>query len=283
MLVFHFAQLLENQQGTVNGDSPEALHEMRVAAARLRAALRDFRKAFPTGDLERLTDDVRWLSNLLGRLRDLDVFIAWLRDYAQHAPEPQRGLIARLIQEREAARARERAALLAGLHSPRYQRLQQDFNHLIQSQPNRNRKGALVEQARAKIERERQRVRKAKKGADAKHLTRLHHLRIEFKRLRYTAEFFASLYPDHLQRLIKPSRKIQDELGSVHDASEYILFLQDAGKTQSSEPGMRSTLDRMMGALKQQEAQQYKAFRKSYKKYNSSKFRRKIEKELDTE
>ncbi len=280
VLAYHFARLLANEQGTVDGNNPEALHDMRVVTARLRAALRDFRKTFPENDLKALTDDVRWLSNLLGRLRDLDVFIEWLRNYREHAPVSQQAFVDRVIQEREAVRARERAALLAGLRSPRHERLKQDFDRLIRGRPGGDQNAQLLKQARVKIERQLKRVSKAKKRANAKHLTRLHQLRIEFKRLRYTAEFFSSLYSNRLQKLTKTSREIQDELGGVHDASEYTRFLREMLNTQSSDPDNESTLNQMVAALKQQKNQQYKEFRKSYDKYSSGKFKRKTEKEL---
>ncbi len=278
VLAFHFARLLANEQGTVDGGNPEALHDMRVAAARLMAALRDFRKAFPKSAAKKLTDEVRWLDDLLGRPRDMDVFMGWLRNYQKDASEEHCAFVDRLIEEREAARARERASLLAGLHSQRYEQLKRDFDRLIQAQSGRDHHPSLVEQATAQIERELKRVRKMKKGANAKHLKRLHRLRIEFKRLRYTSEFFANLYPDHMLRLIKASHKIQDELGGVHDASEYIQFLQEMRKTQASDPGKEAKLQQMIGTLKRQKARQYKAFKKSYRKWRSS---RKIAKELD--
>jgi len=48
-----------------------------------------------------------------------------------------------------------------------------------------------------------------------------HELRIECKRLRYTAEFLADIYPGRLIGVIVPATALQDELGDVHDADVY--------------------------------------------------------------
>ena len=50
------------------GEDPEGVHQVRVAAARLRVWLR-------LGDLHVLEDDLRWLRDAAGEVRDLDVLI----------------------------------------------------------------------------------------------------------------------------------------------------------------------------------------------------------------
>ena len=47
ILAFHFDRMVANEAGTLSGDNPEALHDMRVATRRLRAALRDFQRELP--------------------------------------------------------------------------------------------------------------------------------------------------------------------------------------------------------------------------------------------
>ena len=78
----------------------------------MRAALRDFRPAFGKRELEPFIWDVQWLGNLLGRIRDLDVFIAWLENYDEHVDASAHPYVLRVIQDRKNARVRERAALI---------------------------------------------------------------------------------------------------------------------------------------------------------------------------
>ena len=65
-LALQFDQMIANEAGTIRGDDPEALHEMRVATRRLRAAFRDFRDAFDQETVEPLVEEVQWLTDLLG-------------------------------------------------------------------------------------------------------------------------------------------------------------------------------------------------------------------------
>lgn len=56
---------------------------------------------------------------------------------------------------------------------------------------------------------------------------RAHHdMRIAAKRLRYTMEIFAFLFPPGFEALIKPVRQIQDFLGQVHDCDVFVPFFE---------------------------------------------------------
>lgn len=56
---------------------------------------------------------------------------------------------------------------------------------------------------------------------------RAHHdMRIAAKRLRYTMEIFAFLFPPSFEALIKPVRHIQDLLGLVHDCDVFVPFFE---------------------------------------------------------
>ena len=162
VLGYHLNRLLANEAGTIEGDDPEPLHQMRVATRRLRAALRDFATAF--GDeLDPFVREVRWLSRLLGRIRDLDVFIAWLREYEQNAPAEQRPLVHIIVQDRETARVRERAALLTGLRSGRYNDFTRTFSQFVHAEatPTQCNHQPLIDMAASKVERQLARVRRA--------------------------------------------------------------------------------------------------------------------------
>src|SRR5947209_980612 len=53
----------------------EALHDMRVASRRLRAAINVFAPAFPGPRFAKLERDVKAVTDALGEARDLDVMI----------------------------------------------------------------------------------------------------------------------------------------------------------------------------------------------------------------
>jgi len=63
------------------GVHPEGVHLMRVATRRARAALDAFANALPEREREQLAADLRWLTKVLGRVRDLDVQLEQLHGY----------------------------------------------------------------------------------------------------------------------------------------------------------------------------------------------------------
>lgn len=267
---FHFNRMIENEAGTRTGNSPDALHDMRVATRRLRAAFRDFKEAFGDSTLDPFVEDVRWLAQLLGRIRDSDVFLQWLKDYANTAPASDRPTVDRVIRERQTARARARAALLDALDSSRYLEFKAAFAGLVETDiaaaPASPGSGpSLLDWTNDKIRLQCKRVLKKGRRANLKHLKRLHRLRIEFKRLRYTGEFFSSLYPKGLRKLIKKSTRLQDTLGVIHDADVQSTFLREMQEKQEDNLDADRALGRMIRALEKQEKQHYKDFRIKYR------------------
>lgn len=282
VLGMHFDQLLANQAGTIEGSDPECLHDMRVATRRLRAALRDFEPAFEQDRLDPLVKDVRWLAQLLGRIRDLDVFIAWLQRYEQEAPSSQRPFVRRIIEDRQTARVRERAALLSGIASERYEQFTRAFSQFVRASAARTQCGQqpLIDMATSKLERQLRRVRRIGKRVNSKRLKRLHELRIECKRLRYTAESLSTLYPGGLNSLIKRTGKIQDALGRVHDTSIYRQFLKEMRRAQSADSGMQDALTAMIKRLRAEQDSTYKDYGKVYQRLDSGEFRKRLAKRM---
>jgi len=58
-------------------------------------------------------------------------------------------------------------------------------------------------------------------------LEQLHALRIEFKKLRYTVEFFREVLGEQSQQVISDLKTIQDHLGDLNDAQVAIKILRD--------------------------------------------------------
>jgi len=69
-----FADLTANHAATCIGE-PEALHQMRVALARLGAAISFFSPMVADSQREQIRVELKWLHGLLGAVRDLDVTI----------------------------------------------------------------------------------------------------------------------------------------------------------------------------------------------------------------
>ncbi|HXG24336.1 MAG TPA: CHAD domain-containing protein [Chthonomonadales bacterium] len=83
----------------------EALHDMRVASRRLRAAIAIFAPAFRDPQFTRFEREVKALTDALGKARDLDVMINTLRKLELDIVEAERagieGFITRKCRERQ--------------------------------------------------------------------------------------------------------------------------------------------------------------------------------------
>ena len=98
-------ELMDNLPGTRQGDDVEALHDMRVASRRLRAALSVFAAAFPPKPFLALEKQVARVTDSLGVVRDADVLIEFVTQARDAAPESERvGIDAYLDHLKTAAR-----------------------------------------------------------------------------------------------------------------------------------------------------------------------------------
>jgi hypothetical protein len=91
------------------GTSPEALHELRIAAKRLRYSMEFFESCYGKR-LARYLDSIRELQELLGNVHDCDVMIEFLgkrqiKLAARLAPESEISGIKELIVDYERQRA----------------------------------------------------------------------------------------------------------------------------------------------------------------------------------
>ena len=93
-----FGEFLRHEPGTRLGEGVDAVHDMRVATRRMRAAIATFGEALPA-DFQRLSGELRWFGRVLGEVRDLDVHIEALRSDAAvslDAGEGKQGIVDKL-------------------------------------------------------------------------------------------------------------------------------------------------------------------------------------------
>jgi len=201
----------------------EYVHEMRVALRRLRAALRVFRKVVGY-DLTELGGELKRLAGVLGEVRDIDVFTAFLSAYAEQAPDAHSRFLERLIQSQHRKRRRLYRGLGDVLGSARYV----EFGKTCCSvragwgaAAEDTEDGRIADRAPRMLRKRLKRVLKYDRRLDRLAGEDQHQLRIECKKLRYTAEFLSDIYRGHLAEIIAPMVRMQDALGDVHDADVY--------------------------------------------------------------
>ena len=117
----HLTRLFWNEPGTRLNLDPRYLHDMRVAARRVRTALLVFSVAIPESTREILAGDLRWIGRALGRVRDLDVGLERVAAIAARAPEHERAALFVFARYLEIKRARRQRRLLRRLDSKRFE------------------------------------------------------------------------------------------------------------------------------------------------------------------
>ena len=103
----------------VTGDV-EAIHRLRVATRRLRAALRMLCEVAPEDEAESAADELGWLCGAIGAVRDLDVLAQLLQDRATRLEADFIRALAPLSDTIRRQRAIEQERLVAALDSERY-------------------------------------------------------------------------------------------------------------------------------------------------------------------
>lgn len=284
VMEFHFREMVHHSAGTRLGEDIEELHDMRVATRRLRAAFRLFCEPMGAQTLEPFLEDLRWLGRTLGEIRDLDVGIAYMQQRQHEARGETAQAAAAVLEQQHAERGAARERLLECLDGERYRAFSDSFGEFVASpwlfveSPGYGRSvGRFAPRAVLK------RLDKVLAyGPCAVQASReqLHALRIDCKRLRYTAEFFRSCCAASLQAWIDQVVAIQDVLGEVHDRDVRIPALQ-AFLTQNA--GAHDTAAGVRRLIEFEQLQRYQtlaAFRELWPRVLSRSFRRQLRKGL---
>jgi CHAD domain-containing protein len=190
------------------------VHDMRVATRRLRSALRTFRPVLRRW--QPLRDELKWLADALGGVRDNDVMAARLgAELDAQPPEMVVGPVrSRLRLTGDLTKARQ--ALIAALDSPRYRALLATLDDLVAAGPSRRLgKGRLRRAARKDLRRADGQLARARRSRQD---DQLHDARKLYKRARYAVEVLRTVDGKPAQLLRKRLGELQDVLGDHQDA-----------------------------------------------------------------
>ena len=248
VLAFNFARLKNREAGTRSGRDAEDLHDMRVAARRIRAAWRVFDRAFKAGKTKKLRRRVEAISDRLGAARDLDVLTQGLDAYGLALVDEQRLGLEPLRSLWRRRRDTARAALVRELDSDGYKAFVKDMaafleagastaaNVTIPTAPHRVR-----DRAPSVIWATYEAVRAYELVLPWADIETLHDLRIAAKWLRYALEFFGEALGPGGNVLLDKVAALQDHLGCLHDAD---VAAQMAREVLVSRAGELSKVER---------------------------------------
>jgi CHAD domain-containing protein len=207
----------------VRTEQPDAVHQVRVSARRLRSTLAAFRDVLDRTATAPLREELSWLGGELADLRDGEVALAHLREVVAAEPEELvLGPVAARLQQAEIRDARAGLdRVQRTLSEPRYLRLLDDLHALVADPPFAARAEepvapVLDDALRHSARRLRRRLRAARRAPEADRAPALHDVRKAAKRVRYAAETGAGEM-SHVTKLAKAAKKVQTELGEVQD------------------------------------------------------------------
>ncbi len=211
-----------------SGETPEAVHAMRVAVRRLRSALSVFRRAAGGPALEALAPRLQAFATVLGQARDWDVFLDGTgNDVARALPDDPRvaAMLAAAAKRRTAAYTALRQEfasagfrrLIVGLAQQAALRpwlLEADEAHAALLGQPAGAYGAVL------LAKRRKRLLGAGPDIAALPAEDLHTMRKEGKRLRYAAEFFAAGHGKReARRFASRLAALQEALGHLNDGT----------------------------------------------------------------
>jgi len=235
ILRFHFERMLANEDDTRKGEDIEALHHMRVATRRQRAAFRIVSPYFKRKSVDAFRDELRALADHLGAVRDLDVLIESAESYRSSLRREAAAAFTPLVEEWRGRRDDARHALLRHLDSDEYRDFTKRYGEFLSS-PGTGVKGGgdptpHPQQVRhvlpAEVWDHYGRVRAYETVMTWASIETIHALRIEAKRLRYLLEFFAEVLGSGLSGPVESLVRLQDHIGELHDADVTIGLLRD--------------------------------------------------------
>ena len=222
----HLLKTLQaNEQGIIDDLDSEFLHDFRVAVRRTRSALSLIKNVLNPEVCARFQDDFRYLGQMTGPLRDLDVYLLMEENYKARLPEHLQEGLHYFFADLAKQRSREHKKLVKSLQGKRYRSIMDDWQNYLEDNDEDNqgiaRQTATSVLAAKIITKRFQRILR-----DGKRIHRetpdeeLHRLRIQGKKLRYSLEFFSSLYPEQeMKTLIKQLKLLQNNLGDFNDLS----------------------------------------------------------------
>ena len=221
-------QVIDNEPALIKGD-PEGVHQMRVGLRRLRAAISLFAALLDDPQTVTIKAELKWLAGELGPARELEVLVQRVAPMKRQRRR-WRGMPSlshEIAERRDAALKRAQDAVT----SARFRSLTLDLSAWLATGHWTNPQDDLVRDrgdlpiavyAAEQLTRRWRKVRKKGKVLSKLDAHSRHKLRIQTKKLRYAAEFFASLFSNkrvvkRRKRFLAALERLQDGLGDLND------------------------------------------------------------------
>jgi CHAD domain-containing protein len=237
-----------NHEGTIDDVDSEFLHDLRVAVRRTRAVQRELRPVFPPQELPGFRAEFRWLQQVTGDARDLDVYALEFDRFRDLVPDDIRADLDPVLEVLRERRLAARASMVRALRSKRARRLLSEWSAFLDSLDDTRPIGELAGERIRKVYRRMVRMGDAIDASSPPN--DYHELRKKGKELRYLLELFgASLYPrEVVAPMVKALKGLQDVLGRHQDREVQVAMLRGLRHEVAARPAGTTAL-MAMGAL----------------------------------
>lgn len=206
-------------------DAPDAVHQMRVAARRLRSILTSYPQVLTPESVDPIAAELKLLGTVLGEARDLEVALETNELMLARESSPA-DLYEALVEGERVRHERAVRAMRYALSTDRYLTLLDDLDDLIADptpgidadSPARD----VAAEAVAASYRRLRRAQKALRGYDSwspEWVEALHTIRKRAKATRYTAESAAAVRRSSFADVGDYAKKVQNHLGVFNDTA----------------------------------------------------------------
>jgi CHAD domain-containing protein len=235
VLKYFFAEMLAHEQGTMLGEDIEELHDMRVATRRMRSAFDVFSEYYNSKSIRKYLRGLKNTGRALGPVRDLDVFMEKAERFIKEGPPERREGLAPLLDTWLTERETARGKMIDYLNSDDYNQFRSEFNVFLNTpgmgirdpQDGSDQLSLVQHAAPILIYTQLASVRNYDATINNATIEQMHALRIEFKKFRYTVEFFKEVLGEEYSHLIADIKIMQDHLGDLNDADVACQILGD--------------------------------------------------------
>ncbi|WP_138417428.1 CYTH and CHAD domain-containing protein [Sinomonas gamaensis] len=254
---------------------PRAVHQMRIAARRMRSTLATFRKYTDRDAADYLREELKWVAQSIGEARDLEVMRERLeRAAAAEPPELLMGPVVQRIDEELGARHhRAHASSLEALGGERYFALLDALEAFVEDPPltdaGRRRARKAVARRVSHLDRLREAVAAAQDATGTPESDpALHEARKCAKRLRYAAESARPVHGKLAKRLAKDVKRIQTILGDHQDSVVTRSLLRELGTSAYLEGANAFSFGRLHANEQQRAAEARAEFWRYWEHFN---------------
>jgi CHAD domain-containing protein len=226
ILAQEVAGLVHYSPRAYQGHDPEAVHQLRVKARRLRSELEIVAPVMKKKAHDEMDEELRWAGKVLGRERDLDVLFELLSSLSG---EPSHSLDATVLADIDKKRTKESRRIRKMIRSERYRRLVHSLTLAVIDPPlTKEAASPASEVLHPGLDRTLSSLfRAVDHFGPTPTNDELHEIRILTKRGRYCAEVASTYLGERATYLASVLAKAQGVLGQIHDQVEAIDYLSE--------------------------------------------------------